>query len=94
MSDGVPWPREAWVRLLDQTIAPDEERGWPAIQIHSLGDPLCQLIGSSAEEHRVGNAVVSDEGFEARRVRVGIAGFKINVHNFEAAGVRLLIQAD
>jgi hypothetical protein len=64
------------------------------LRFTALRNFLCQLIGSAADEDWVRDAVVSDERFEARRVRFRIAGFKIDVHNLQPTRVKLLVEAD
>ena len=93
VSDGVTGAGESGVYLLDLAVAAEEEGGRPAVEVIGLGDLLGELIGSSAEDHVISDAVTSDEGAQTGWVLELVGLFEGDVYDLEAFGVVLLIEA-
>jgi len=83
MTYRVARPREARMSFFHQAIAADEKRSRPAVQVHSLWNLLRKLVRRAGCQHGIRNSVVSDESFETRAIRIGIALLKIEVHDLQ-----------
>ena len=83
---------KAGMDLAHASIAAEDERRGPAVQVFRLRNLFIQLVRRTSDQDWIGNSVALNKSAKTRGILELIILFEAEIDNLQAFGVKLLVE--